>query len=282
MAVRRSSFQDLAARQGRGYRAAAVLLIGFFVLAMNLVLLYKASYPVKRTNAATAAERTFIGTEGEISVGRPDAPVVIDYYYDYHCGPCQQLDASLIESIRETRRTGRVLLNYHPLTLHDKDTVREKYASRAAGAAYCVAQRSPAAFENYHRRLLSMQPAQGSYGHTNKWLAAEGQRAQATSSLLDCITKDTYESFAQGMTTKFLTEIYDRTVPEIHVNGRIIPTSTSTEQLKKRIELESVGWSPTPYVTPSEVEVPTVDPSEDVKMPWMEQPKSIGRQIGDL
>lgn len=282
MAIRKSTFADATADTTTPLRTGALLLFGLAILGLNLVLLNKASFPVKKANTQAVTERTSIGTEGEIRSGSAEAPVVVDFYYDYHCESCMQVDGALGSILRDEQRIGRVLVNYHPLVVNDSHTRGEKYASRAAGAAYCVAQESPEAFENYHRRLLSMQPQIGSFGHNNKWLADEGARAGAKPQLLDCITRDTYEPFAREMTAKFRQTRDNHRVPQLYVNERPIPLTISQRQLRQRLKLESVGWEPTINPPPAEVELPTIDPSDDVKLPWMEQPKSLGRQIGEL
>lgn len=179
-----------------------------------------------------------VGTNGEIVVG-PQGTVAVDYYYDYFCDSCRTLEKGLMVPILQMQRAGFAHVNYHPLTQNDGKTPESDYSSRSAGAAYCVANDSPEAFERFHEALMAHMPGSPQPGLRNNTLTDLARQAGADGTVGECVTQDRYEPFARVMTGQAALSGVSST-PQLFVAGRPIPLRLQTvEGVRALIMMES-------------------------------------------
>lgn len=211
-----------------------------------------------------------VGTNGEIVVG-PQNTVAVDYYYDYFCQSCRALEKGLMQPILQMQHAGFAHVNYHPLTQNDGKTPESDYSSRAAGAAYCVANDSPEAFERFHEALMAHMPDSPQPGLRNNTLTDLARQAGADGAVGECVTQDRYEPFAREMTVQAALAGVSRT-PQLFVAGKPIPPRLQTPQGVRALILLEAGLLPEeklPWLPADEVpwDTPAAVPG-GTAVPW--------------
>jgi protein-disulfide isomerase len=104
------------------------------------------------------------------------------------------------------------------------------YSSRAANAAYCVADEDKDAFKRFHSALFAQQPQEGTGGGPdNAALIETARQAGVTGGVPDCINKGTYEKMTKGLAAA--TKV--TSTPTVRLNGQDINPATPDELLAK-------------------------------------------------
>jgi protein-disulfide isomerase len=144
----------------------------------------------------------------------------IKMYLDYQCPYCQQFEAANTTQIQDWVSKGVATIEFHPISFLDPNSANH-YSSRAANAAYCVAENSPDAFFNYNSLLYANQPAEGSAGPDNNALYQDAVNVGATNLpvIQKCINSNAYGKWIADTTTSLLTP--GKTIPEtkFQLNG---------------------------------------------------------------
>lgn len=139
---------------------------------------------------------------------RDDASEVIDIqlYVDYMCPICGQFEAENGEQIQTLVESGAATVEYHPISILDNLSVGEKYSTRAANAAACVANYDPNKFFEFNAALFSVQPEERTPGLTNEELFAQatGVGVAKASSIEDCIEEERFEGWVGDATDRAL------------------------------------------------------------------------------
>ncbi len=162
----------------------------------------------------------------EMSLGSPDAPVVVEAYEDFLCPHCREWTESVEAQLRSSYiKDGNVRLEYKPFPL-------EGFApgSRmAAQAAHCAADQN--IFWPYHDRLFSVQTG-GQSAYTIEELISyaadlglnERQFTQCMSSMADTqtIAETAQEGVSRGVTG----------TPSVFINNESVQSDWGTIQSK--------------------------------------------------
>ena len=143
----------------------------------------------------------------------PAAVPNIKVYLDYQCPFCQQFEAANTSQIRDWVSKGAATLEVHPISFLDGSSANH-YSSRAANAAYCVAEKSPDTFFDYNAYLYANQPAEGSSGPDNSALYQDAANLHATNlpAIQKCINGNDYGKWIADNTTSLVTP--GNTIPE--------------------------------------------------------------------
>lgn len=162
-----------------------------------------------------------VGTNGAIKVGAPGAADV-DFYFDYFSPSSRTFDTDVVSVARAMQRAGFANVSYHPLARQDGKERDANFSTRAAGAAYCVADRSPLAFTDFHLRLFQRQPADRLPGLRNDELTQLAIDVGAPPEIRSCISGDRYEDYVAEMTQRAAEE--GRVgFPALYVGGKLVP-----------------------------------------------------------
>jgi protein-disulfide isomerase len=86
-----------------------------------------------------------------------DVPL-ISIFIDYSCPACKQFEEIHSSLLRTWLESGTVNVAYHPISFRDAQTAGQRYATRAANSAACVANFAPDSFFDYSELLLASQP----------------------------------------------------------------------------------------------------------------------------
>ena len=82
----------------------------------------------------------------------------ISIFVDYSCPACKQFEEIHNPLLRTWLESGTVTVSYHPISFRDAQTAGQRYATRAANSAACVANFAPDSYFDYNELLLAAQP----------------------------------------------------------------------------------------------------------------------------
>lgn len=87
---------------------------------------------------------------GYVSIGAAEAPVVLDYYYDYSCPHCVEYHRIMGAAYTELAASGQVRVNYRPIQFV------APYGKQAAAALLAATQHQPESFLTVSDGLFSV------------------------------------------------------------------------------------------------------------------------------
>lgn len=131
--------------------------------------------------------------------GKPKATV--SFYEDFLCPACGSFERAFGPTVSKLIDIGAVAADYTMLTILDSPR-NQNYSSRAAAAAYCVADESIEAFRRFHSALYSadIQPEEiGTSFPDDARLTELAREAGAAGSVPDCIKSGKYISKVNGL-----------------------------------------------------------------------------------
>lgn len=125
-------------------------------------------------------------------------------YLDYQCPYCAQFEATNASQLKEMVASGKVTLEIHPIAFLDSSSGTNKYSTRSANAAACVANFDPNNFFAVNAALYADQPAENSTGRTDAQLLATLKSAGSSgSSITSCVKAQTFSGFVKAATQRF-------------------------------------------------------------------------------
>jgi protein-disulfide isomerase len=152
---------------------------------------------------------------GAISFGGGDDEV--DVFVDFMCPICGDFEDAYGEQLQSAAASDDITLNIHPISILDRYSQNTKYSTRAAGAAYCVAENAPDSFLDFFNFMFTNQPQENTAGYTDEELAAYAEQVGAGAAA-DCIADGTYMNFVRDQTNQH--EIQG--TPTVEINGERI------------------------------------------------------------
>jgi protein-disulfide isomerase len=161
-----------------------------------------------------------------------ESPEIV-VYVDYQCPICQAFDVPNAAQMRSWVDTGAATLEIRPISFLDRASLNE-YSSRAANAAFCVANFEPDSFFDLHALLMEDQPMEGQEGHDdNKLFDFANQAGAGTEEVKGCIQAKSFADYIQQH-TEFVLSTPQQGVsvtgtPTILVNGNQYTWNTGDE-----------------------------------------------------
>ncbi|MFF7293038.1 DsbA family protein [Microbacterium sp. NPDC008134] len=152
---------------------------------------------------------------GAISFGGGDDE--IDVFVDFMCPICGDFEDAYGEQLQSAAASDDITLNIHPISILDRYSQNTKYSTRAAGAAYCVAENAPDSFLDFFNFMFTNQPQENTAGYTDEELASYAEQVGAGAAA-DCIADGTYMNFVRDQTNQH--EIQG--TPTVEINGERI------------------------------------------------------------
>lgn len=127
-------------------------------------------------------------------------------YLDYQCPNCANFEATNGSQIESWVKSGKVTLEVRPLSFLDKSSAN-KYSSRAANAAACVANYAPDSFFAFNTAMFNNQPEEGTAGPTNADIIAliesvVGSDSASASDISSCVNAGTYSDWVEQATDR--------------------------------------------------------------------------------
>jgi len=160
--------------------------------------------------------------------GSDDPKVVLSMYEDFLCPHCGLFEQQFGPTVSKLIDSGAVAADYYMVAILDRQG--NGYSSRAANAAYCVADESTDAFRRFHAALYAQQPQEGAGVYPdNARLIEVARQAGAAGGVPDCINKGRYTEMVQGLAKA--TGI--QATPTIRINGQDYQFSTPDALIAK-------------------------------------------------
>ncbi len=152
-----------------------------------------------------------------IRIGPSDAKVVVTVVEDFQCPHCKQFEATAGSTLAELAASG-VGVAYQPISILDRASTTQ-YSTRAAAAAYCVADAAPGKWVTWHNEVFAQQPPEGGAGLSDETLVEIAKKVGVSSTdVEDCITSQRYAGFVTTQTSAALATGLSHT-PTVLVNG---------------------------------------------------------------
>lgn len=171
-----------------------------------------------------------VGPNVVTAEGSTDPKVVLSLYEDFQCPHCRDFEAAMGPTITKLIDGGLVAVDYRMVAILDQ--ISDGYSSRAAAAAYCVADESNEAFVRFHAGLYAQQPAEGAPGPDNAALIETARQAGASGGVADCINSGKYTKMVQGLAAE--SEI--NSTPTVKINGQDAGSLASPQALIDKIK----------------------------------------------
>ena len=204
----------------------AVALIGYIVVSHH-----------KKTSGAERAVRV-ASSKLITQDGKPKADVV--FYEDFLCPACGNFERAFGPTVSKLIDTGAIAADYYMLGFLSRPQ-NDEYSSRAANAAYCVADESIDAFRRFHTALYTkeIQPSEtGTTFPDNAKLTELAREAGVVGKVPDCIKAGKYLPMVDGLASA----AGIHATPTVRINGQDYQWSTP-EALVAKIK-EIVGDVP--------------------------------------
>lgn len=174
----------------------------------------------KDAPAPPTAQATAVADPGKIGIAAAAAgkPAQLVIYLDFMCPACKAFESTYGAQINTLRDEGKITVEYRALPFLDRFSAGTNYSSRAAAAAACVANESPASYKKYMDTLFDKAPEENSKGLDNatlKKLATESGSASIDS----CVDAKTYRPYVQ-FTGDLATGSGINATPTVFVQGK--------------------------------------------------------------
>lgn len=156
--------------------------------------------------------------------GTSDPKVVLSLYEDFLCPACGNFEQTFGPTVSRLIDSGAVAADYYLVAILDSPQ-NQDYPSRAASAAYCVADESIDAFRRFHGALFNkgLQPAEtASAFPDNARLIELAREAGTAGNVADCINSGKYLATVSGMATA----AHVSATPTVRINGEDYDPST--------------------------------------------------------
>ena len=212
-----------AARKRTILIASIVAAVGLAVTSVVLTIGNEVNDP--KPTVTTPANMNF---DGGIKIGKglkaitdptvqADTPNII-VYEDLQCPNCKNFDQPNNAQMRDWVSSGKYTVQIHPISFLDGASPNA-YSSRAASAAFCVADGAPDSFFDFNTALFENQPKERSMGPSDSELAARAESVGVTSKkVIDCIKNASYQSYVLSYTQD---TVFKRNIPgtNLRVDG---------------------------------------------------------------
>lgn len=164
--------------------------------------------------------------------GSSDPKVVLSMYEDFLCPHCGDFEKNFGPTVNKLIDSGAVAADYYMVAILDRQG--DGYSSRAANAAYCVADENIEAFGRFHAALYAQQPSEvGGSFPDNARLIEVARQAGVVGKVPDCINSGRYTKMVQGLAKA--TGI--QATPTIKINGQDYQYSTPDALVAKIKEI---------------------------------------------
>ncbi|MGY4710064.1 DsbA family protein [Mycolicibacterium sp. CBM1] len=199
------------------------------IFAVGLVLYIVMGHDKKL--AAGDAKPVQITSSALIKKDGTDEPkAVLAVYEDFQCPHCRDFEKAYSSTIDKLVQSGAVAVDYYPVAILNSSS-NKNYSTRAANAAYCVADVDKEAFVRFHSALFAQQPEEnsGAAPDNNALIETARQSGVPTDKVSSCINSGKYSSMVEGLAAA--TKI--TATPTIRLNGQDISPASPDDLIAK-------------------------------------------------
>ncbi|WP_043109754.1 DsbA family protein [Paraoerskovia marina] len=198
------------AAKDRRTRIITLTLLAVGVIALGLVIwfiLAQGSKPaLERTDGPAAATEDGgipIGADGSAGTTN-DGAVEVAVYLDFMCPICGQFESLNGPTLDELRESGEVTEVMYPVSILDRMSSGSQFSTRAAAAAYYVADQAPEQMSAFFDTMFANQPEENSSGLTDAQIAQIAEQAGVPADVAQDIERgeamDTYGDYVTAVT----------------------------------------------------------------------------------
>jgi protein-disulfide isomerase len=223
---------DLKAQDRRRNLMIQIGLTAIVVVFAVALVLYIVMSGEKRPEAGEAKSIRVTSSNLITKEGSSEPKAVLSLYEDFLCPACGNLEKQFGPTVSKLIDTGAVAADYYMVAILDRQG--DGYSSRAANAAYCVADESTDAFRRFHAALYAQQPPEGVGPFPdNARLIEVARQAGVTGDVPNCINSGRY--------TEMVKELASATgvnaTPTIRINGEDYDPTTPDALVAKIKEI---------------------------------------------
>lgn len=150
-----------------------------------------------------------------IVVGNPEAPVTIDYWFDFSCPHCIDYHHATAQTFHDLVASGQAQVKYHPIH------IVAPYGRQAGAALLAATQHQPGTFFSVYDGLYLIPATdQGSWGPAD-YADIMGEFGVTDQAALDEIRAGTYLPTIDAHTTQATTKDGVKGTPTVAVNGQL-------------------------------------------------------------
>jgi len=220
---------DLKAQDRKRNLAIQLGLTAIVVVFAVALVLYIVMGHDKKTGSGDA-QAVRITSDSLIKKDGSDQPkAVLSMYEDFQCPHCRDFEKAFGPTISKLIDSGAVAADYYMVSILNS-RANDNYSTRAANAAYCVADESKEAFTRFHSALFAMQPEEGAGGAPdNAKLIETARQAGAGGSVPGCINSGKNNKMVDGLAAAAKITA----TPTIKLNGEDISPATPDDLIAK-------------------------------------------------
>jgi protein-disulfide isomerase len=149
--------------------------------------------------AAVKAKGNPVATDASEHTGTAN----IVEYIDYQCPYCNEFLTTNLSAEDKWVAAGKATLEIHPISILDTSSEGNRYSSRAANAAACVANFDPNDFLAVTKVLYANQPAEDTGGMSNsKLLSLLSEGGASGSKIIGCVNGETFKTWVTESTAR--------------------------------------------------------------------------------
>jgi protein-disulfide isomerase len=203
------------------------------IFAVGLVLYIVMSHGHKGHGAGQAVRVTSSKLITKPGTSEPKA--VVSFYEDFLCPACGNFERSFGSTVSKLIDSGAIAADYYMMGFLSRPQ-NENYSSRAAAAAYCVADESIDAFRRFHTALFTKQIQPSEIGTTfpdNARLIELAREAGAAGKVPDCINSGKYIPMVNGLAAAHNIHA----TPTVRINGQDYDPTTPDALVAKIREI---------------------------------------------
>ncbi|BBZ75079.1 membrane protein [Mycolicibacterium anyangense] len=161
--------------------------------------------------------------------GSSDPKAVLAVYEDFQCPHCRDFEKTFGPTINKLVQSGAVAADYYSVAILNS-RVNDNYSTRAANAAYCVADVDKDAYVRFHSALFAQQPEEGASAPDNSRLIETARQAGVpTDKVSSCINGGKYNSMIEGLAAAAKINA----TPTIRLNGEDISPASPDDLVAK-------------------------------------------------
>jgi protein-disulfide isomerase len=200
---KRPAKYDLKAADRKRNLAIQIGLTAVVVIFAVGLVFYIVSNGEKKRSDAVKAVRVVESTSLIKQDGTDEPKAVLSVYEDFQCPHCAIFEQQYGPTINKLVKAGAVAADYHLVAILDSP-LNQNYSTRAANAAYCVAEADTTpnkeVFQRFHSALFAQQPAEGSAdAPDNARLIELARQAGIVDSVPDCVNNGNFNDLVDGL-----------------------------------------------------------------------------------
>jgi protein-disulfide isomerase len=191
----------------------AVALVGYIVISHD-----------KKTAASGARGIRVTSSKLVTKDGTKDPKAVVSFYEDFLCPACGNFERGFGPTVSKLIDDGAIAADYYMTGFLSRPS-NQDYSSRAANAAYCVADESNDAFRRFHTALYTkdIQPSEsGTSFPDNAKLTELAREAGVVGNVPQCIKDGKY----LPMVDSLVASAHIHATPTVRINGQDYEFST--------------------------------------------------------